>query len=343
MAFTAAERVDALNIGLMLMSAVIAMVIPFETFLFVYAVLGPLHYLTEISWLHDRQYFTKGKYDSVVLLGAAALLTLYFLNSHLELGFPTGFDGYVVYVAFLSSLIFIFVKNKFYKWGGIILLILTSQIANNFALFFTLFLPTLVHVYVFTMLFMLYGAFKSKSRVGLLSVFVLLLCPVLLFVIYPDRPFYVITEFGQKAYESFKYLNILSLMKFFEHPLPPQESDWYNIIFHSQKGILLMRFIAFAYTYHYLNWFSKTSIIQWHKVPKWRFALVIALWIASIALYKYNYVVGFQWLYFMSFLHVLLEFPLNMVSISGIMGHLKNQVWKPKPAPQMATGKTGRS
>ena len=332
MAVSAAERVDVLNIGLMLVSACVAMIIPFETFLFVYAVLGPLHYLTEISWLHDKQYFTKGKYDSVVLLGVAALLTLYNFNKYLELGFPKGFDAYLMWVGFLSAIIFIFVKNKFYKWAGIALLVITSQLGNHFVIFFTLFLPTLIHVYLFTMLFMLYGAFKSKSRVGLLSVLVLLLCPVLLYTVYPDRVFYPVSEMGMKNYETFKYLNILSLMNFFDHPLPEKEAGWYGIIFHSKAGILLMRFIAFAYTYHYLNWFSKTSIIQWHKVPKWRFALVILVWIASIALYRYDYVIGFQWLYFLSFLHVVLEFPLNMVSIWGIFGHLKGKMVKLKPA-----------
>lgn len=329
MALTAAERVDTLNIGLMLISACIAMVIPFETFLFVYAVLGPLHYLTEISWLHDRQYFTKGRYDSLVLLGVAVLLTVYNFNKYLELEFPKGFDGKIIYVGFLSAIIFVFVKNKFYKWAGIVLLIITSQLSQHFVLFFTLFLPTLVHVYVFTMLFMLYGALKSKSRVGLLSVFVLLLCPILLYTVYPDRSFYEISEFGRKNYETFKYMNIVSLMKFFDYPLPVHENDWYNIIFHSKAGILLMRFIAFAYTYHYLNWFSKTSVIQWHKVPKWRFALVILVWIASLVLYKFDYTIGFQWLYFLSFLHVVLEFPLNMVSMSGILSYLKGKVVKP--------------
>jgi hypothetical protein len=32
---------------------------PFHVFLAAYAILGPLHYLTEISWLHDRGYFTR--------------------------------------------------------------------------------------------------------------------------------------------------------------------------------------------------------------------------------------------------------------------------------------------
>ena len=56
----------------MISAAVIATVLPFELFLFVYAVLDPAHYLTQISWLHDRKYFTTGKYDFLLLV----LLTL---------------------------------------------------------------------------------------------------------------------------------------------------------------------------------------------------------------------------------------------------------------------------
>jgi len=61
-------QINYINIGLMAISAVLAYFLPFETFLLAYAFLGPLHYLTEISWLHDRNYFSKGKYDFVVLL-----------------------------------------------------------------------------------------------------------------------------------------------------------------------------------------------------------------------------------------------------------------------------------
>jgi hypothetical protein len=63
MAITKDVKINSINIGLMLISCIAAFVMPFEVFLFAYAVLGPLHYLTEISWLHDRQYFAKGKYD----------------------------------------------------------------------------------------------------------------------------------------------------------------------------------------------------------------------------------------------------------------------------------------
>ena len=91
-----------------------------------------------------------------------------------------------------------------------------------------------------------------------------------------------------------------------------------SIIYNSTVGIMLMRFIAFAYMYHYLNWFSKTEVIRWHKVPKIRFAAVIVLWLGASLFYTYDYSLGLSMLFFLSFTHVLLEFPLNIVSIVGI-------------------------
>ncbi len=72
-----------------------------------------------------------------------------------------------------------------------------------------------------------------------------------------------------------------------------------------------MRFIAFSYTYHYLNWFSKTSIIKWHKVEKKYLIATIAIWLSAIGIYRYDYQTGLKFLFFLSFLHVFLEFPLN--------------------------------
>jgi hypothetical protein len=90
------------------------------------------------------------------------------------------------------------------------------------------------------------------------------------------------------------------------------------------EGFMVMRFVAFAYTYHYLNWFSKTSVIQWHKVPRKTLTAILAIWVVSIALYIYKYEVGLKWLFLLSFLHVLLEFPLNYRSIIGIGQEAKN-------------------
>src|SRR5262245_10625902 len=69
------DRVNYVNIALMLVSAVIAIRLPFELFLVTYAVLGPLHYLTQMSWLHDRGYFTTGRWDWMPLALLAVLAT----------------------------------------------------------------------------------------------------------------------------------------------------------------------------------------------------------------------------------------------------------------------------
>ncbi|MBK8345641.1 MAG: hypothetical protein IPL12_21570 [Bacteroidetes bacterium] len=40
------------------------------------------------------------------------------------------------------------------------------------------------------------------------------------------------------------------------------------MIYNSSAGILITRFIAYAYTYHYLNWFSKASILNGMKFTR---------------------------------------------------------------------------
>ena len=79
-----------------------------------------------------------------------------------------------------------------------------------------------------------------------------------------------------------------------------------------------MRFIAFAYTYHYLNWFSKTSVIKWHLIPKRSMAVIVVIWLLAVALYFTNYLTGLAILYFLSILHVIFEFPLNFQTFKGI-------------------------
>src|SRR5438093_7570437 len=99
------DQVNYLNIGLMLAAAGAAFVRPFELFLFAYALLGPLHYLTEISWLHDRRYFTKGKHDYLFLVFVGVVVTFAGLN--LIPGLPSGLTVAITYIAFGSALIFV--------------------------------------------------------------------------------------------------------------------------------------------------------------------------------------------------------------------------------------------
>jgi hypothetical protein len=346
-------RINVVNIGLMVFSCIAAFIMPFEVFLFAYAVLGPLHYLTEISWLHDRQYFTKGKYDNIVLWGIGLIILFESLAYRYHWSWPFGsdFGNKIIFVALTGSLLMVFVKNVYLKVGGLLFILFISNAIfqpdqrDGFAFFIGALLPTLVHVFVFTGFFILYGALKSRSASGLISFVVFIVCPVLLFMLFRDKTFVEVTKYGQASYiadgDGFYDTNLSFLTHIFHVDFPQLKdaagnllyyegadgtqlpaADYSNAaqnVFHSQAGILLMRFIAFAYTYHYLNWFSKTEVIKWHKVPKARFIAVIILWITSLVLYGVNYSLGLRWLYFLSFCHVLLEFPLNMVSITGIL------------------------
>jgi hypothetical protein len=394
MVLTKDSKINFLNIGLMLITAVFAFFLPFETFLLAYAFLGPLHYLTEISWLHDRQYFTKGKYDFVplLLIGVALSYAAFAKDFDFNIDFYKEFVALNLFdkllvLALFSSLLFAFVKNLFVKIIAILFIFIfisgwlapenateNSQSTTIFAL--TSLLPTLIHVYLFTGLFMLFGALKSRSKTGLLSVAAFIIVPIFLVFGLPVKAkTNYISDYGKEAYfaDSTGFFNTnVSIMRQFElsknmsnsdyinylikdsvekqkaliifkdslnkdfiiqnpdhemymksvpladaKPGNPKE-NWWSIVFFSSAGIMLMRFIAFAYMYHYLNWFSKTEVIRWHKVPKIRFIAVILLWMTACALYSYNYSLGLSFLFFLSFTHVLLEFPLNMVSIVGI-------------------------
>lgn len=343
MTFSATERIDAINIGLMMLACVLAILVPLELFLFSYAILGPLHYLTEISWLHDRNYFAKGKFDALMLLIVGLLITVsyYSLVGIVSLEFPANFLLWLAYIGLLSAAVFTFVKSVFLRIGLIVLIVVSSQLSEHFALWLGVFLPTLVHVYVFTALFMLYGALKSKSRLGILAVILLLLCPFFLYYAFPNFKPFGFSEVGQKMYfgdkgRGFFGLHVATLSEYFGLK-PTVGVDglkyWMNEVFHSQTGILVMRFIAFAYTYHYLNWFSKTSIIQWHKVPKKRFIAVIAIWLVSLCIYLYDYTLGLIWLFFLSYLHVLLEFPLNYTSVVGIIKFFHQRFFRATAKP----------
>jgi hypothetical protein len=106
------------------------------------------------------------------------------------------------------------------------------------------------------------------------------------------------------------------------------DGDMAHQIFHSSLGIAIMRFIAFAYTYHYLNWFSKTKVIRWHDIPKSRSIFIVVLWAISITLYAVDYSLGFKWLFLLSFMHVMVEFPLNYISFVGIFKELTGKGMK---------------
>ncbi len=328
---TGADRVNVLNIGLMLVSCAIAVFLPFELFLFAYAILGPAHYLTEISWLEKRQFFTRGKHD-FWLLGALAALVSFSTpwSSNTAIFTLLGLGAALLMMLTAST------QNRLLGLAPVIALAFILAGTNGFAtVLLALFVPTLIHVYVFTGFFMIYGALKERSRSGYLAFTVFLLCPLVCWLVQPGR--YTPNPHALSYYwnNNFSVLNMTLLGIDLPHTAAETRSALLQV-FSSRGGLIVMRFIAFAYTYHYLNWFSKTSIIRWHEVGGKRLAVIIGLWLGSIVLYLYDFSIGFKFLLYLSLTHVYLEFPLNHISIIGTFREVRGLFRAPAAPPVAA-------
>ncbi len=320
-------KTDVINIGLMVLAAVFALLLPFHLFLFVYAFLGPLHYLTEINWLHRRGYFTTHRRDYLWILALLAVISVLTFTR-------TAFRPYIPILTFITfgiSLGFVAFSNVKKKTlftlavavAGIALWLIYRP---HFTLLFYVLLPSIVHVFIFTSAFMLVGALKAKSTAGVVAIIVFGMCTVLLLAL-PTAVLSPATPYIADNYRGFRILNRALAGMFGMHPaITAAPTDGFApediALYFSSAGIRVMRFIAFAYTYHYLNWFSKTSVIQWHKTSRMSLIVIFGVWILSAALYLYDYRTGLRWLYVLSLGHVLLEFPLNHRSFID----LKNQL-----------------
>lgn len=319
------DQLNWLNIGLMLLAALAAFARPFEVFLAAYAILGPLHYLTEISWLHDRNYYTRRKTDSAILVALAVVVTV--VVTQLIPGIPDWVRVPATYLAFGSALVFVLVDKLWLRLLCYALLMATCGwvLRSDFVRsLFGILLPTIIHVFCFTGLFIFYGALKSRSWSGLASLAVFCLCALSFFIFGRDETAGNVGPSVQKIYFAFTQLNY-SLMAPFSRQnldLPANAAQYIYFVnyrlYHSPLALAIMRLIAFAYTYHYLNWFSKTSIIQWHNIPRARFIGVLAIWISSLMAFAVSYQLGLRLFYFLSIIHVLLEFPLNHLTMINI-------------------------
>ncbi|HQW47489.1 MAG TPA: hypothetical protein PLZ98_10450, partial [Chitinophagaceae bacterium] len=234
--------------------------------------------MTEISWLHDKNYYSTDKRDVILLVVISLVLTVVTMKNYLglaDLDVEYKYVNRIIFIAFASSLFFAFIKNNLYKIIGVCIVILLSAISDRLVLIFSVFLPTLIHVFLFTWLFMFYGALKNRSKPGYITVALHMVIPFILFYAFPSTHFVAVTDYGKSAYKEFQMLNltIISLL----NNSRPGDGDMVQQIFNSQTGIAIMRFIAFAYTYHYLNWFSKTKVIRWHDIPKSRSIFIVIL------------------------------------------------------------------
>lgn len=299
------NRINYYNILAMLGSSCLALFIPFELVLLSYAILGPAHYLTEISWLNSRRYFTLKKYD-LLLIACVVIISILLKLPYANL----------IYYTFGLSFILLIIGNSLMRLLAFILLVVLGYflLTNNILrTIFGLYIPTLIHVYFFTGAFLLLGALKSRYFSGYLAFFVFLICPVLLCLLFTSvhsTP----TQWAISNYKHFAHLNTTTL-----------RNQTLNI-YTNRASIILTRLIAFAYTYHYLNWFTKTRVINWHRITITRSVIIGLFWAASVALYFYNYRLGIKWLFILSLAHVILEFPLNHSSFIGIGKQVKRRL-----------------
>ena len=294
----------------MLASAVLAFYIPFEFLLLSYAFLGPLHYITEISWLHDKQYFLKGKLDPFLLI-VPALLIMFYVGA--DFFREDSGVALLIGVTFGMAAAFTFLDDNRLKListlATILLVYLLSQ-HSRFFVFLILLIPSVIHIFVFTGAFILFGALKSRSFSGHLSFVVFLLCPLLFLIYQPSAAGYT----GVSSFVSDNIHPFLQISRELGALLGVKE-NW-------NSTVSIIRFLAFAYTYHYLNWFSKTQIIRWHNVTTSRLTLVFVSYLCFISIYAYDYALGFVAASFLSLAHVFLEFPLNHRSFVGIRQEL---------------------
>lgn len=305
------DRLNYLNIGLMMGSLFLAYLAPFEVFLFSYAVLAPLHYFSEIAWLHRRQYFSPGRYD-YVWLGVLAVLV--FLSQFVFTSFQSS-AAVLIAFGFLFSLTIIVVEAPAYRIAAAFIIFLSAFWLSDFRWYFVLFaifMTTIIHTFLFTGMFILQGALKKSTFSGLLSLGVFLGCVLLCFLIVPETGLPILGSYLQESYGPFWVVNS-ELMRFLRMPF-----ERFSDLYQTPGALMVMRFIAFVYLYHFLNWFSKTSVIGWHQGSKRSLVLVFVAWVFCLGVFWYDYRTGLGVLYFFSILHVFLEFPLNHQTFLGI-------------------------
>ena len=343
-----AKKIEITNFLLIWVTLFLAFQFPFQLFLFSYAVLGPLHYLTEINWLEKKNYFLsdqndKRNYLKAVFIGLL-LLTITFAffeigkweltkplhESILKSDFSKPLSTYTqwsfsaLFVVFIFAVVFQSTQQTTNRMLIIGICALATVFLYKFTFFavcFGILLPTIIHVFLFTILFMWSGAKKSKSTWGYVNVVSMFF---VLLVIASKETLALPSETAKSTFETFIATNFHQVNYALTRMLGHSDGSNWNL----QLPIVwkVQTLIAFAYTYHYLNWFSKTSVIQWHKVDKRKMYITLSLWIACCLMFYFNYRIGLVAIYVLSMLHIILEFPLNVASIKSLFLSTKTDV-----------------
>lgn len=323
-------RIDSINIALILLSLILAYLFPLELFVVAFITLGPLHYFTEINWLDKKNYFIQGSKRTWFWIGLSttALIMLpkyYFYLSGSTSGTTYDFiqnlnnwTNAFIFLSLIAAIGFVLIKKRIYWVVLMVPSVICAWFLNSQQTYTQLvgvLIPTVIHVYIFTILFMAYGAKKAKSTAGYIAVGVAILAPLLIAGINLDGQTYL---FGDAMKSIFVEHNF--------HNTPVRTAQFIGLTdvnafyFYQPLYLKMMMFLSFIYLYHYLNWFSKTSLIQWHKtLTRKRTLLIAGMWVGLMILFYFSFDLAMMIAFFFSFLHVILEFPLNVFSVKGIL------------------------
>lgn len=302
--------IAVLNIAALLLSCLAAHLAPAATLIGAYVLLGPIHYLTEISWLHDRRFFVArpgllvagtviGVVGGFAAAGIAGVVALATAAACIAAGVGSGRVGVIGSVVAAGSI------AAFGIWAG-----------WWWVLAAVLLVPTLVHVFAMTAMFVVAGAARAGSVREWAVVCTLALCAA-----------------------SFVFLPCVDLA---HGMMLGQANETFGKVFAALgvKGVdaahALLGFTAFAYAYHYLNWFLKARTIGWSTMTPERRILLGAVWALIAAAYVIDVRLGLLVSLPLSFGHVLLEMPLNVSVGRRLLGSVRRA-----PVPVMGTGAAG--
>ena len=285
---------DVVHFALMFAALALTYLVPFELLLLAYVILGPAHYATEISWLHDRKYFLPQR-------GIAAGLAIVAVVAAL-IGNAFWF-GFVMWAAFVVSAL---LATAVTAMQSVVLTLAAiaataALLANGTSMaVLGILLPTLIHVSLFTLVFMALGACRSGAKVQWLLV-AAYLAAIGAILLVPPTAATLIPSFAQAGQEYFANV-------------APALGQLLGIP-DLQLDTRLTSLLAFVYTYHYLNWFIKAEVIHWNDIGGKRLAIVVSASAASTGLYFYDYALGFTTLFAFALAHIVLEFPLNALAL----------------------------
>lgn len=277
-----------LNLLALFVACVSGHLAPAGTLVVAYAVLGPVHYLTEISWLHDRGYLVPRPRLLVVATVACVLTgfaapgwigpaTMAVAGGCVACGLGAGRVRIVFAAAAAAALSAI---GLHMGWGWVVAALLL--------------VPTLIHVFGMTALFVVAGAVRSRAR-GDWAVAAGLAVGAASFVLLPVVD---LTGGGLLGAASGAFGPMLA-------------SVGVSAVDAADR---LLGFMGFAYAFHYLNWFIKARTIGWSRMAPERMLVLACVWGVVAAAYAIDVGLGLVVSLPLSFAHVLLEFPLDVAA-----------------------------